>query len=333
MDILSLITNKDLQTFTANYNYTKNFMGQKLFTPEKTSDIKARIVQLVEGGNLPVMALAHAFDTEARIGDRPAFNELIVSKTLIKEKINTTERIAEYLANAKEDVVKNFVLNDVGNMMSRVLTRTEVANIELLATGKVTYKENNLNTVVDYGFNSTTNEISISGWNAASADILGDLENIMTTAQGKGYILVRAFTSSKMLGYMLNNTAIQGYWANKAEPLTKARLISWINENYGIEFVVNDAMYKNAANGSGVYRFFPEDRISFVPTKTALGKGLFGYTPEELQLSETSEQSFVTVTSWEQKDPACVYTKASALYVPVITDINGLFIAKHTATT
>lgn len=331
MDILKLITNEQFLDFTSNYDYNKNFMGQKLFSPEKTANIKARIIQLVEGGNIPVMAHGHALDAEARIGDRPAFSEIVVEKTLIKEKINTTERIAEYLANAKESVVKDFILDDVNNMISRVLTRTEVANMELLATGQVTYKENNLNTVVNYGFNATNNEIAVSGWATASHDILGDLENIMAVAQSKGYTLVRAFTSSKVISYMVNNAKIQGYWANKSEPLTKARLISWINENYGIEFVVNDAMYKNSARSGDAFRFYPEDRISFVATKTALGKGLFGYTPEELKLANTSEQSMVTVTSWETQDPVAVWTKASALYVPVIADINGLFIAKVTA--
>jgi hypothetical protein len=204
--------------------------------------------------------------------------------------------------------------------------------MELLATGQVTYKENNLNTTVSYGFNPSNLINNLGGdWATASHDILGDLETIISFAQSKGYTLVRAFTSSKVISYMVNNTKIQGYWANKSEPLTKARLISWINENYGIEFVVNDAMYKNSARSGQAFRFYPEDRISFVATKTALGKGLFGYTPEELKLANTSEQSMVTVTSWETPDPVAVWTKASALYVPVIADINGLFIAKVTA--
>lgn len=325
-DLLKLITPKMWKEFTENYVYPTNFMGQKLFPAIKTEDLDVSIAQLVEGGQVPVMAQVHAFDTEARIGERQNFEKVNYEKLLIKEKLNQTERIAQLLKNAPDSKVINFVFNDAANLISRVLTRAEVATMEVVGTGKATYKENNVNLTVDYGIVSS----AISGWNDAAHNILADIEAAIAARAAKGYNTERAITSSKMIGYMLNNKAIQGYWANKSEPLTQSRLLAWLNDNYGVEFVVNDAVYKTSVDAVAVKRFYPEDAITFVASKAALGQGMFGYTPEELELEETSEKSFVTITQWKTPDPVAVWTKASALYVPVVRDAHSISICKHT---
>lgn len=327
-DLLKLITPKMWKEFTENYVYPTNFMGQKLFPAIKTDDLEVAIAQLVEGGQVPVMAQVHAFDTEARIGDRPEFEKVNYQKLLIKEKLNQTERIAQLLKYAPDSKVVKFVFDDAANLISRILTRAEVANMEVLGTGKASYNENNVVLNVDYGVKST----DISGWNDPAHDILGDIQTAISARAAKGYATERAITSSKMVSYMLANKAIQGYWANKAEPLTQSRLIAWVKDNYGVEIVVNDATYKTSAKDSTVKRFYPEDAITFVASRTALGQGMFGYTPEELALPETSEKNFVTITQWETPDPVAVWTKGSALYVPVLRDAHSISILKHTAT-
>lgn len=329
-DILKLITETDRIDYGTNYAYKTNFMGQKLFPAKKVENLKVRIAQLLEGGDVPVMAQVHSFDSEARIGDRPDFDVVDLEQAFIKEKINQTERIIKLLGNrATENETIDFVYNDMDNMMSRVLTRCEVANMELLSTGKVTYKENNVNLELDYKL-SSDNKVALGKWSDSAHDILGDINTIISRATAKGVTLARAITTSKVIGYMINNDGIKGFWANKADVLTKARLITWLNENYGIEFVTNDEVYKESAKSTVTHRFFKEDTISFVGTKATLGEGLFGVTPEELELNdgkyEFNEKMFVALTQWKTPDPVAVWTKASALYVPVIKNINGLFI-------
>lgn len=328
-DLLKLISAKQWTEFTANYSYPTNFMGQKLFPSIKTEDLDVAIAQLVEGGQIPVMAQVHAFDTEARIGERTNFEKFNYEKVLIKEKLNQTERVAQLLKNAPDSKVVKFVFNDAANLISRVLTRAEVANMEVLSTGQATYKENNVNTTVSYGITP----VALSGWNNADADIIGDIQAAIDARARKGYPTARAITSSKMIGYMLANNAIKAYWSNKAEPLTKSRLLAWLQDNFGVEFVVNDATYKTSPLETTVHRFYAEDNITFLADKSAVGQGMFGYTPEELELDETSEKSFVTVTQWKTPDPVAVWTKATALYVPVLRDSHSISIYKHTAST
>ena len=269
------------------------------------------------------MAQIHAFDSEARIGERPNFEVKDYTKLLIKEKINQTERIAQFLKYAPDNKVKQFVFDDAANLISRVLTRAEVATMEVLGTGHATYKENNVSLDVNYGVKTAN---FTETWSSADADILGEIEAAIAERASRGYTTERAITSSKVIGYMLKNNAIKSYWANKAEPLTQSRLISWIRDNYGVELVVNDATYKTALSDATAKRFYPENAITFLSTRTAVGQGMFGYTPEELSLPETSEKNFVTVTQWYTEDPVAVWTKASALYVPVLKDSNSISI-------
>lgn len=330
MDILNLIKNQDRVDYAQSYNYSLGFMGEKLFPAKKTDNIKVRIMQLLEGGDLPVAAQIHALDTEARIGDRPDFEEVSFEKMLIKEKINQTERISLYLGDrASDNEIKSYVYNDLDNMMSRILTRAEAARMELLSTGKVTYKENNITKEVDYKL-PNNNKVSFS-WSDPSADIIGDLRTFVATARAKGKILQRAITSSKVLGYIMNNTAILKMWEKTMDLMTDVSVLRWLSAQFGIEFVLNDAVYKESATSSTIHRFFKEDCISFVSTKMALGESLFGVTPEERELinsgATVTEKMLVALTQWKTPDPVATWTKGSALFVPVVKDINGLFVA------
>ena len=336
MDILSLITNEQLAEFASAYDYKKNFMGDKLFPSRKTNNLKVTIRKIVENGNLPVMAQVHALDAEARIGDRPNFDEIKLEKVLIKEKLPLGERIAEYLgSNATKGDVVDFIFDDANSLISRNLTRAEVAKMELLATGKVTYKENNIRNTVDYGVPSANTSFSFSNWNTAATDILADVQSVISAAEGKGYKVVRAITSSTVLGYMLKNTAIKNYWATSVVPLTKDRLLTWLNDNFGIEFVVNDDLYKLSATTSSTKRFYPANKITFLTTRGVVGASIYGVTPEERQELSTDysvrENMFVTLTRWKEPDPATVWMKGSSVYVPVLADPNGLFIATVSA--
>lgn len=328
MDILTMLSKEELIEFSENLSYKTNFMGDKLFPSEKTENLVARMRFLMDGATVPVMAQVHSLDSEARIGERPDFSEISVEKVFIKEKINQTERLSYWKhegANASE--IKKFILDDAANMVSRVLTRAEVMKMEYLYSGKVSINENGVTTTVDYKVPSK-NFVSFGNWSNASYDILGDLEKVKKLAKKTGYNIVRAITSSEVIDSMRKNSTIKAYWQNLNAPLTESNMLAWIKDNYKIEFVVNDDVYKTSLNANSVYPFFKKNTIAFLGTDRAVGKGLFGVTPEEMELAgQYSEKMKVAVTQWKAPDPVAVWTKASALYLPVPNDPNGLFIA------
>ena len=221
MDYLNMLTDADILDINKNIGYKSNFTLDKLFASKKTPNLFVEAERMIEGSNIPVMAQVHAFDTEARIGDRPSFEQLKLEKLFIKEKINATERMMYYKdeRGVGDNQLKNFIFDDVLNMYTRVGTRTSVMIGELLSNGKLTIKENNVDTVVDYGM-PAENTIAMTGWATPAHDILGDIQKVVTTAKQKGYKIVRAITSTKVFGYLLANDKINEIFAKRTDFLT-----------------------------------------------------------------------------------------------------------------
>jgi len=332
MDILNLIKPKDLVDFLDNYDYKTDFMGERLFPSTKTEDIKLAIKMLQDGGTIPVMAQVHAYDSEARIGDRFNSKEIELTKLFIKEKINQTERIAEYLGtDAGENKIVKFIYDDLANMVSRNLTKAEVMRMQVMSDGQIVINENDISTTISYGLNDA-NKIMLSDWSVAAHDIIADLNGIKKTASKLGFSVVNALTSSKVLGYIMNNTAIKAIFAGSNILITESTLIQWISANFRINIELNDATYKESANSTTQHRFFDEDKITFFGDGT-LGKGFYGITPEERELSATagiefSESMFVAGLVWKTSDPVATWTKASSLFVPAPKNINQMLFCK-----
>lgn len=333
MDVLHLVTNKDLLEYTDNLEYKTNFAADKYFPKRKSREIKALIRQIVAGGELPVMAQYHSLDAEARIGERPNFVELEIQKLPIKEKLNVTERILEaFGSNVSDDVkgeVLRYIFDDVSNLVSRVLTRMAVSNTEVLATGRLVINENGISTTVDYNI-PTANRISLSQWSTPAHDIIADLDNINNLVKAAGYKITKAICNSSVIGYITKNTALRSTLSNAAVVPTTQRVVAVLEDAIGFGFEVNDDVYKTSINGQ-TKNMYPNDTITFITSPdNGVGVGALGYTPEELAGINRSERSLVTVTSYTTPDPVALWNKASALYVPVLRNPNGLFIATIT---
>ena len=83
-------------------------------------------------------------------------------------------------------------------------------------------------------------------------------------------------------------------------------------------------------------RYFPKDKITFFVTNPAgrLARGLWGDPPEldvarfgNMDVSGATNSPYVTISQWTEKDPAVLWTKASALFMPVLFDPESLYIA------
>lgn len=330
MDVLHLVDNKDLLEYSENLNYKTTFSADKYFPKQKSRTIKALIRQLVAGGDIPVMAQFHSLDAEARIGDRANYSELQFEKLPIKEKLNVTERILEAFGEGVSDNVKSevlrFIFDDASNLVSRVLTRMAVANTEVLATGKLVINENNLVTSIDYNV-PAGNKVTFTDWANASHDIVADLDNIAKAAKKLGYKITKAICNSSVIDYITKNTALRETLSRAGVLPTTNRVLAVLQDAIGYSFEVNDDIYKTRIDGE-TKNMYPDNTITFITsTDAGVGAGALGYTPEELAGINASEKALVTLTEYNTNDPVALWTKASALYVPVLRNPNGLFIA------
>lgn len=343
-DILNLISDAERLEFSQNLSVARNYIGDRIFPDQKTQNIKAEYLRLAEGANIPVMATVHAFDTEAEIGSRPVFDKTEVEKLLIKRKINQTERVRLLAENGvyADDAIVRYVFDDMRLMAEAVKTRTEVAKMEVLATGKMTIKENNLNLTVDYGVPSKNTGYKIKF--GADDDIIGQIQVVADAAIEAGNALTEIVCSNKLLRKMASNKGIQTMIYGTVGAGTYApasRISALFTELFGFGVITtNDLRYKTqtASGKEATKRFFPEDKMAFLSNGTAnsFGVGLWGVTPEEAEYGQYSEKSadqFITVTQWATPDPVAVWTKASGLFIPVVPNPNGLYIATEDAGT
>ena len=105
-----------------------------------------------------------------------------IKKALIKVKIDQSELLQEYMDNGVQgpDALRDYVFNDGIRLAEQVFTRSKVAKAEMLATGKITIKENGLDIPVDYGVPTghTSFELDLS----QDADISGQIQSIINEA-------------------------------------------------------------------------------------------------------------------------------------------------------
>lgn len=337
--VLEMITDKDRLDFSQNYSVARNYVGDTIFPDVKTENLEAEYERLSEGMDLPTAAMVHAFDTEAAIGVRPGFEKVNVEKLLIKEKINQSERLRQLLNHGvRESNLINYVYDDMGRLSDSVKTRTEIAKMEVMSTGKMSIKENGLDFSIDFQINKYK---ALKGWEDPTHDILGDIADMVQMALDKGYVVNTALTSTKMRSYMLKNEgimkAIKGVnFVGMA--ITPAEVNNLLLSLYGLSVVIDDDMYGVADKTNTTRtpkRFFPDNVFTlYVSTGNGkIGTGLWGVTPEEEKASAftaMSQKQFITISQWATPDPVAEWTKASGVFIPVVPNPYGIVIGTLT---
>ena len=267
-----------------------------------------------------------------------------IKKALIKVKLDQSELLQEYIDSGVQgsDALKDYVLNDGIRLADQVFTRSKVAKAEMLATGKITIRENDLDLPVDYGVpaSQTGFELDLS----PEADISGQLQDLIDAAADAGVTLTGFITSRKNLTKMRRNVNLQKELNGNIGAgalIGQAALYAHLEQEYGLSRIVtHDLTYGADArlgnDGRPVItkkRYFPDNKISFFSTNPAgyVGTGLWGDPPEVrlngfYPVNASGEAPFVYVTQKMEWDPAVLWTKASGLFIPLLYDPSSLWI-------
>ena len=323
-----------------------------LFTDQQTEHLVAEWYTIASEYQIPQMAQFHAFDTIAQKSERAPIDEHNVEKGLIKVKRNTSELLRQLIGKGVqvEAQLYDYVINDASALADQVVTRAKVARAELLATGQVTIKENNLDLTVDYGVPAGHKGLSFDLGAGASKGILAQIQDIVDSARSNGVAITGMVCANSTLSKLRNNSdvkvAINGN-VGAGALVRKGAMESFLDEEFGIEQVITDDLtyalpYTGRTSNRPTVtsrRYFPENKVAFFGTANGmkLGAGLWGVPPEvEIarfsQVSGSTVSPYVYITQWAENDPAVVWTKASALYMPVLYNPNSLFIATVTET-
>ena len=345
-NILGLIPKTDW--LNVGFNVTRqNDPIDGLFGDIRTDNLVAEWETIASEFQIPMMAQFHSFDTEAKTTFRAPVDNHNIEKGLIKVKLNTSERMRALLRNGvQNEELYNYILDDGARLAEQVFTRSKVAKNELMATGQVTINENHINTTVDYGVTAAQKAFQIDL--SASGDVPAALETIVEFALDKGVTINGMMTSRKNINKMRKNTILQkeiNGSAMQGALVRRSALEAYLSEEFGIDQIVtNDLTYGYDYSFDGdarpvikTARYYPEDKITFFVTSNGgtLGTGLWGNPPEVdvdqfLHGYAASDLPYVYLSQWSEKDPAVLWTKASALYMPVLYAPESLYIATVT---
>lgn len=353
-NVFGLVPKKDL--LQIGYDVTRqNEPADQLFGDVKTDNLIAYWETMSSEYNLPVMAQFHAFDTVTRQTMRRPIDTKNIEKGLIKVKIPTSERLQALIdrgVTGESELVKR-VLNDGFTVSEEVFTRSKVAKNEVLATGKMTIKENNLDITIDYGVPQANTQLTLDFGVGAEKPVIEQLYDLINGALDAGAILTGIFTSRAMLGKLRKDSSLQkavnGYVMD-GQLLREAALREFLNEEFGLKRIItNDNHYSlpltEGADGrpqTTSRRFYPENKITFFAGDGKIGDGIWGDPPtvrsEKFMAgaagAKASDSSpYVYVSQYAEDDPKIVWTKAEGLFIPAIYDPTGLYIATATATT
>ena len=310
----------------------------------KTDNLVAEWESLAAEFQIPVMAQFHGFDTEAKTTFRVPVDRHNIEKGLIKVKINQSERMRTLLrSGVQNDDLYDYIIRDGIRLSDQVITRSKVAKNELLATGKVTIKENNLNLTVDYGVPNANTSLTLDL--SSNADVISQIQTIVDNARNAGVTITGIYTSNANINKMRQNaglqTAINGN-IGAGSMIRKTVIEEFLSEEFGINTILtNDLTYgKSATVGANgrpnitTGRYYPQNKVTFFATNPGgrLGRGLWGDPPEIdnarfYSNEEPSSSPFVYVTQKMEWDPAVLWTKASGLFMPVLFNPNSLYIA------
>ncbi len=326
----------DPQTLTgyaraALMDLDKNQFTLSRFLPNKpVNDLEYRFMQGGEG--LVEAATYRNYDTEAPIAKRPGLSRKSGELPPISRKIPVTEYLRLKQRNLPAEVTTN-LLSDTVRMVKSIAARMELARGDALVNGSVTISENGVAASLDYGRQSGHSVTAGASWATASTDVLTDLTTwkqlyLDNNGVAPGVIL----TSTKVIGHLQRNTGfrnmLSGGTVGTPTVLTVAAIGEILNA-YGLPAIVP---YDVSVSVAGVAtRVIPDDKVLLLPAgDSLLGATLYGVTAEAIDsdysISATDAPGIVA-GSWSTKDPINLWTKASAIAMPVLANPDFAFVA------
>lgn len=328
--IYDLVTAADVVAYWTEKNQNAQpLLGATLFPVKKRLGTK---LEWVKGANnQPVALRPSSFDAKAIRRDRKGIEKVSTEMPFFKESMYVDEKMRQDLNNMianNNQAVADQILINIYDDESSLIDSSEIAlermRMELLTTGQIVISGNGQSYTYDYGLDASTQKVTVTkAWSDPTADIIGDIIDIVEKAKARGITITRAVCNSTTAKYFRTNTAIKNAvyaFANGTVPVTTARAIEYIKNETGVTFYAYDNVYVDEAGTT--HKYVSDNTVTFLPDGD-LGFTNLGTTPEESDLMNsvnTADVSIVNqgvaVTTSKIVDPVNVETKVSMIGLP-----------------
>lgn len=283
-------------------------------------------------------ATFRSYNAETPIGRRPVTVTTTTTKLPpIGQKLLITEwerlwfAFSQRQGGAQAALVQT-IYDDLAHNVNAIRNRLELARGQVLATGAFTLTaENGLTLSADFGIDPTHTPTAGTSWANAAAPILSDEIAWHDLLRDAGKVPARVTVSRATLRNMLKadeyTLAYHGFAGGPT--LNPAQLDSVRAANQ----LAPLSTYDNQLDVDGVTtRVLPVDL--YLLTADGVGETQFGTTAESLELVGSNAVDFtvedtpgVFAAAYKQPDPVTGWTKATAVAMPVLGDVDGIVSA------
>lgn len=330
--VLELFNQKEVLNYLKDRKYPA-MLGEELFPEVKRQSLEFDM--LTNGSKTPVIASVHGFDTESEIGQREA-EKMAIELALIKRKMQLKEKEIIALESPRNEAERTYLMRNVyadfDALVESIKARVEAMRMELVATGKITLNENNLDAAIDFGV-PEENQVTNVDWSAADSNPINDMitwKNQLDSAPG------RVLTSTTVLAKILANKNVVNaiFGKDSTRIASVGELNNYLEQLQLPKIYTYDAKYRKLeANGKYIkHRYFPENAFVMMPGEP-LGETIYGPTAEEIRLQRDPSidiklvGKILAMMYEEGTDPVSTWEKAVATALPALKCADELFQA------
>ncbi|MFD9442164.1 major capsid protein [Streptomyces sp. NPDC060001] len=287
------------------------------------------------GGGLVEAAVYRAYDAESDIGSRSGAARVSGELPPISRKmpVGEYEQIRMRNVDTQAAELRDAMEADSVKLVSAIAARTELARGDAIFNASVTIQENNVSAGVNFGrkaehsvtaaipFSSTETSLAYDyfmAWLDVYTDTNGSLP-ASTLMSRKAYNFLRRNKQLRELAYRGASTA--------PSVLTRDDLANILGDFDIPPIEIYDA--KVSVGGSAT-RVTPEDKLAFLPAQgDALGKTLWGVPVEanDPRYGLAGDAAGVAVGGYKSEDPQTLWTRATAIVLPVVAAPDLTFVA------
>ncbi|CAM5386935.1 major capsid protein [Streptomyces microflavus] len=310
----------------------ENDFGLDRWLPNRTiNDLSYRFTR--GGGGLTEAATFRAYDASSDVGVRPGGARVSGELPPISRKIpvGEYERIKRRNIDTQNAEIRDAMLDDGVRLARQIEARMELARGEAIFNASVVLNENGVQASVDFGRAAGHTVTAGTVWSNVSADIIGDFQTwleVYNDANGgdpDSVLISRAIWTALKRNTQLRGLSTTG--ATAPTVLTDS-LLAAILADHGIPPLVR---YDAKVNVGGVStRITPNDKLAFLPAQgDALGQTLWGVPVEadDARYGLAGDEAGIAVGAYKTEDPQTVWTRATAIALPVVAAPDLSFVA------
>lgn len=338
--IFDLVTAQNVVAYWLTKNVNEQpLLGETLFPYQREIGIK---LDWIKGASdQPVALRLSAYDSKAIRRDREGIEQYTTKMPFFKESIYIDEELRQQLNTLLQTSNTALINQIVAKIFDKEIALIQAARIslermrmELVTSGTITLASNGQAYDYDFGIPADQKATVTTSWSNPNADIIKDVNDIVTAMKAKGVAITRAICNNSVIEDMKKNNSIRNQIyvlaGGAISSISGAKALDFVKQETGVTFYSYDNVYKN--EDGTVAKYVADDTVAFLPDGT-LGATHMGTTPEESDLGTGATAAVVAVlpegiavTSYGTEDPVNVELKVSMVGMPSFERANEVYI-------